>query len=113
MLIFFNRYEEKRWIPRGRKAKSPSSVTEEEKESLRKIGVRSGGYKHVNNVNHVTEKKKITHPPVTNNTTPTTKSCLQVHVYVPQKVRMVSVWSYTLIVSKYISYWCSKNSFCS
>ncbi|XWS15676.1 hypothetical protein CRYUN_Cryun34aG0022200 [Craigia yunnanensis] len=79
------KYEQKRWIPRGRKAKSPSSVTEE-KESLHRIGARSGGYKYVNNVNHVTEEKKITHPPVTNKGTLTPKSCSQVHVNVPQKV---------------------------
>ncbi|XWS19535.1 hypothetical protein CRYUN_Cryun31cG0024200 [Craigia yunnanensis] len=79
------KYEEKRWIPRGRKAKSPSSVSEE-KESFRRIGARSDGYKYVNNVNHVSEEKKITHPPVTNNRTPSPKSCWQVHVNVPQKV---------------------------
>ncbi|XP_022720520.1 probable ADP-ribosylation factor GTPase-activating protein AGD5 isoform X2 [Durio zibethinus] len=79
------KYVEKRWIRRGRKAKSPSSVSEE-KASLQRIEARSGGYKYVNNVNHVPEEKKITHPPVKINRTPTPKSCSQVLVNVPQKV---------------------------
>ncbi|XVF25885.1 hypothetical protein REPUB_Repub13aG0252500 [Reevesia pubescens] len=79
------KYEEKRWIPRVRKAKPTSSVSEENK-SLHILGAKSGGYKYVNNVNHISEEKKITQPPVTNNRTPTPKSCSQVHVDVPQKV---------------------------
>ncbi|XVE51259.1 hypothetical protein DITRI_Ditri02bG0025600 [Diplodiscus trichospermus] len=78
------KYEEKRWIPRGQKAKSPSRLSEE-KEPVRRIGVRSGGYKYMNNINHVSEEKKISHPPVTNDST-STKSCSQAYANVPQKV---------------------------
>ncbi|XP_021295133.1 probable ADP-ribosylation factor GTPase-activating protein AGD5 isoform X5 [Herrania umbratica] len=78
------KYEEKRWIPRGRKPKLPSSVSEE-KESLYRQP-RSGGYKYMNNVNHVSEEKKVIHPSIANNSIPTPKSCSQAHVNVPQKV---------------------------
>ncbi|XVF87565.1 hypothetical protein PTKIN_Ptkin18bG0130600 [Pterospermum kingtungense] len=79
------KYVEKRWIPRGRKAKSPSSPSEEQ-ESLHRIGARSSGFKCLNNANHVPEEKKIIYPPITDNRTRTPKSCSQVHVNVPQKV---------------------------
>ncbi|KAG4146595.1 hypothetical protein ERO13_D05G167600v2 [Gossypium hirsutum] len=65
-------------------AKSPTSVSEE-KESLHKLGAKDGGYKYMNTANHGFEEKKTSCPPFTSNSTPTPKSCLQVHLNVPQK----------------------------
>ncbi|KAK6264794.1 Arf GTPase activating protein - like 6 [Theobroma cacao] len=78
------KYEEKRWVPSGRKPKLPSSVREEKELLYRQP--RSGGFKYMNNVNHVLEEKKVTHPSIANNSIPTPKSCSQAHVNVPQKV---------------------------
>ncbi|KAL1099650.1 hypothetical protein V6Z11_D05G175900 [Gossypium hirsutum] len=66
------------------KARSPTSVSEE-KESLHKLGAKDGGYKYMNTANHGFEEKKTSCPPFTSNSTPTPKSCLQVHLNVPQK----------------------------
>ncbi|GMI77584.1 NEVERSHED, ARF-GAP domain 5 [Hibiscus trionum] len=81
------KYVEKRWILRGRTAKSPPRVNEE-KESLHRLGaISGGGYKNLNNVNPVSTEKIIIHPPVTNYSAPTPKSYLQVNVNVPQKIK--------------------------
>ncbi|KAB2082059.1 hypothetical protein ES319_A05G172800v1 [Gossypium barbadense] len=40
----------------------------------------------MNSANHGFEEKKTSCPPFTNNSTPTPKNCLQVHLNVPQKV---------------------------
>ncbi|KAK8353726.1 hypothetical protein V6Z11_A05G175200 [Gossypium hirsutum] len=66
------KYKEKRWIPREGKARSPTT--------------KDGGYKYMNSANHGFEEKKTSCPPFTNNSTPTPKNCLQVHLNVPQKV---------------------------
>lgn len=58
----------------------------EEKESLHKLGAKDGGYKYMNTANHGFEEKKTSCPPFTSNSTPTPKSCLQVHLNVPQKL---------------------------
>ncbi|OMO65086.1 putative ARF GTPase activator [Corchorus olitorius] len=85
MEIFIRaKYEGKKWIPRGHKPKLSPSVSEEE-ESHYRPGPKSGGYKSMDYVNHVSEEKKTTDPPlVTNDSIPTPKTCPQVHV--PQKV---------------------------
>ncbi|KAH1066033.1 hypothetical protein J1N35_031020 [Gossypium stocksii] len=79
------KYKEKRWIPQEGKARLPTSVSEE-KESLHKLGPKDCGYKYMNTANHGFEEKKTSCPLFTDNSTPTPKSCLQVHLNVSQKV---------------------------
>lgn len=98
LIIFFIRYAEKRWIPRGRKEKSSPSVNDK-KESPHRLEAISGAYKNTNNVNPVSTEKKIIHQPVANNGIPTPKSCSQMNVNVPLKVIMVFICSYTLNVA--------------
>ncbi|PPR89064.1 hypothetical protein GOBAR_AA31619 [Gossypium barbadense] len=50
------------------------------------LRAKDGGYKYMNSANHGFEEKKTSCPPFTNNSTPTPKNCLQVHLNVPQKV---------------------------
>ncbi|KAH7568981.1 hypothetical protein JRO89_XS06G0084100 [Xanthoceras sorbifolium] len=59
------KYQEKRWIPMDGKAKSPSRVSEE-KASVHRTGSRSG-LQYANNINHVSEQRKIAQPPITKN----------------------------------------------
>ncbi|TYI27457.1 hypothetical protein ES332_A05G178900v1 [Gossypium tomentosum] len=55
-------------------------------EKVSFIQSKDGGYKYMNSANHGFEEKKTSCPPFTNNSTPTPKNCLQVHLNVPQKV---------------------------
>ncbi|XP_073264564.1 ADP-ribosylation factor GTPase-activating protein AGD5 isoform X2 [Populus alba] len=62
------KYEEKRWVPRDGKAKSPSRVNGE------KTPTRSSGHGQMNDTNHVLEERKVTRPPITNGRSPASKS---------------------------------------
>ncbi|KAJ6925746.1 ADP-ribosylation factor GTPase-activating protein AGD5-like isoform X1 [Populus alba x Populus x berolinensis] len=68
MLMLYVRYEEKRWVPRDGKAKSPSRVNGE------KTPTRSSGHGQMNDTNHVLEERKVTRPPITNGRSPAAKS---------------------------------------
>jgi hypothetical protein len=68
MLMLYVRYEEKRWVPRDGKAKSPSRVNGE------KTPTRSSGHGQMNDTNHVLEERKVTRPPITNGRSPSSKS---------------------------------------
>ncbi|KAK4858602.1 hypothetical protein QYF36_019146 [Acer negundo] len=59
------KYQDKRWVPRDGKAKSPLRVSEE-KASVHRPGSRSG-QRYANNINHVSEERMIAKPPITNN----------------------------------------------
>ncbi|XP_011001117.1 PREDICTED: probable ADP-ribosylation factor GTPase-activating protein AGD5 isoform X2 [Populus euphratica] len=62
------KYEEKRWVPRDGKAKSPSRVNGE------KTPTRRSGHGQMNDTNHVLEERKVTRPPITNGRSPASKS---------------------------------------
>jgi stromal membrane-associated protein len=66
--MLYVRYEEKRWVPRDGKAKSPSRVNGE------KTPTRSSGHGQMNDTNHVLEERKVTRPPITNGRSPSSRS---------------------------------------
>ena len=72
--MLYVRYEEKRWVPRDGKAKSPSRVNGE------KTPTRSSGHSQMNDTNHVLEERKVTRPPITNGRSPASKSSTQMPV---------------------------------
>ncbi|KAK3188090.1 hypothetical protein Dsin_027651 [Dipteronia sinensis] len=59
------KYQDKRWVPRDGKAKSPSRVSEE-KASVHRPGSGSG-QRYANSMNHVSEERTIAQPHITNN----------------------------------------------
>lgn len=111
------RYEEKRWVPRDGKAKSPSRPNGEN-ASIYRPGPGSSGHGQINNSNHASVERKITRPPITNNSSPASTSHTAVPVKVAQQVDtifllLISNWppiSYSLLlhslsrIFKYICY---------
>ncbi|KAK2644175.1 hypothetical protein Ddye_019370 [Dipteronia dyeriana] len=59
------KYQDKRWVPRDGKAKSPLRVSEE-KASVHRPGSGSG-QRYANNINRVSEERTIAQPHITNN----------------------------------------------
>jgi len=73
MLMLYVRYEEKRWVPRDGKAKSPSRGSGEG-TSIYRPEPRSSGHGRMNGTNHGSEERRITRPPVTNDSSPASRS---------------------------------------
>ncbi|CAK7350692.1 unnamed protein product [Dovyalis caffra] len=67
------KYEEKRWVPRDGKAKSPSRVSGEKTRSY-KPEPSSDGHRQMNGTNHVFEERKIARSPITNHSSPASRS---------------------------------------
>ncbi|XP_011043270.1 PREDICTED: probable ADP-ribosylation factor GTPase-activating protein AGD5 isoform X1 [Populus euphratica] len=67
------KYEEKRWVPRDGKAKSPLRVSGE-RTSIYRPEPRSSGHGRVNDTNHGSEERRITRPPITNDSNPALRS---------------------------------------
>ena len=78
--MLYVRYEEKRWVPRDGKAKSPSRVNGE------KTPTRSSGHGQMNDTNDVLEERKATRPPITNGRSPFSKSSTPMPVKASQPV---------------------------
>ncbi|KAF8370150.1 hypothetical protein HHK36_031780 [Tetracentron sinense] len=70
------KYEEKRWIQKAGKPKSPSRVQEEKVSvSRQRLGDR-GGHGYTNNLEHTSEERKNLHQPTTKNNVPATKNSI-------------------------------------
>lgn len=102
--LIFARYQEKRWVPRAAKEKSPARVNEE-KGSVYKPGPGSSswhGYRK--NIEHSSEERNNAHPPRTNNRITTSKSSVPAAVEVSHQVGFVyllfSVWIEDIIDTK-------------
>ncbi|OAY26105.1 hypothetical protein MANES_16G021800v8 [Manihot esculenta] len=82
------KYEEKKWIPRDSKAKSPPQLSGE-KVSIFRAGPENTVHKQMKNNNHAAEERKIT-PPNTNDKRPASKSCTPApaSVNAPQQVAL-------------------------
>ncbi|KAK9268206.1 hypothetical protein L1049_010649 [Liquidambar formosana] len=70
------KYEDKRWVPREGKAKSPSRVSEEKVSVYRPRPRDFGGRGYTNSIEHSSEEKKITHSPNTNITISSSNNCI-------------------------------------
>ncbi|KAL9346719.1 hypothetical protein Peur_061572 [Populus x canadensis] len=66
------KYEEKRWVPRDGKVKSPSRGSGEGTSIYRPEP--SSGHGRMNGTNHGSEERRITHPPITNDSSPASRS---------------------------------------
>ncbi|KAJ6728655.1 ADP-RIBOSYLATION FACTOR GTPASE-ACTIVATING PROTEIN AGD5-RELATED [Salix koriyanagi] len=73
------KYEEKRWVPRDGKVKPPSRVSTERTPIYRPEPI-SGGHGRMNGTNHGSEDRRITRPPITNDSSPASRSSTPVPV---------------------------------
>ncbi|XP_057996645.1 ADP-ribosylation factor GTPase-activating protein AGD5 isoform X2 [Hevea brasiliensis] len=83
------KYEEKRWVPRDGKAKSPPKVSEE-KASFFRPGPESAVPEQMKNINHAYEERKSSPPPKTNDNRPASISCTPASVKESQQVALVT-----------------------
>ncbi|KAF2305119.1 hypothetical protein GH714_001891 [Hevea brasiliensis] len=83
------KYEEKRWVPRDGKAKSPPKVSEE-KASFFRPGPESAVPEQMKNINHAYEERKSSPPPKTIDNGPASISCTPASVKESQKVPLVT-----------------------
>ncbi|KAJ0082877.1 hypothetical protein Patl1_10862 [Pistacia atlantica] len=81
------KYQDKKWVPRNGKARSPSRVTEEKASvhSLRPVNI---GQRFTNNINHVSEERNIAQLPIPNNhNIPASKPSTPATIKVVQQVK--------------------------
>ncbi|OVA20200.1 Arf GTPase activating protein [Macleaya cordata] len=67
------KYEEKRWVPREGKSKSPSKVREEKASVYRQRPGDRGDHSYTSNAENSSEERRHTTPPATRNSVPATK----------------------------------------
>ncbi|KAG6754806.1 hypothetical protein POTOM_040604 [Populus tomentosa] len=79
------KYEEKRWVPRDGKVKSPSRGSGEG-TSIYRPEPRSSGHGRMNGTNHGSEERRITRPPITNDSSPASRSSTPMPVKASQLV---------------------------
>ena len=77
--MLYVRYEEKRWVPRDGKVKPPSRVSRERAPIYRPEPI-SGGHGRMNGTNHGSEERRITRPPITNDSSPASRSSTPVPI---------------------------------
>ncbi|XP_057963259.1 ADP-ribosylation factor GTPase-activating protein AGD5-like [Malania oleifera] len=82
------KYEEKRWVPRDGKTRSPSNLVEEKTSVHRLRTGSSGGHGYTNHSDHSSVERKNTHLPNTNNSFPSTKNSIPVLPKVSEQVTL-------------------------
>ncbi|XP_031249879.1 ADP-ribosylation factor GTPase-activating protein AGD5-like isoform X2 [Pistacia vera] len=81
------KYQDKKWVPRNGKARSPSRATEE-KVSVHSLRNANIGQRFTNNINHVSEERNIAQLPIPNNhNIPASKPSTPATIKVVQQVK--------------------------
>lgn len=89
MVLLSVRYEDKRWVPREGKAKSPSRVSEEKVSVYRPRPRGFGGRGYTNSIEHSSEERKITHSTNTNITISSSNNSIPVPPKVSEQVNLI------------------------